>query len=63
MLVGVGGPVASPFYFHLHGYPSDYWRFTPQALHVLLESYPNRLVGWHGPRRRPANVWALALRP
>jgi len=54
--------VASPFYFHLHGYPSDYWRFSPQALELLLASYPSRVVGWQGPSRRPAHVWALAFR-
>jgi SAM-dependent methyltransferase len=54
--------LACPFYFHIHSYPSDYWRFTPEALRLLLEDYPHQLVGWHGPARRPANVWALALR-
>jgi SAM-dependent methyltransferase len=54
--------VSCPFYFHIHSHPSDYWRFTPQALHVLLEDYPSRIVGWHGPPKRPAGVWALALR-
>jgi SAM-dependent methyltransferase len=53
---------ASPFYFHLHAYPSDYWRFAPEALELLLEPYPSKLVGWHGPPTRPANVWALAFR-
>jgi SAM-dependent methyltransferase len=54
--------VSCPFYFHIHSYPSDYWRFTPQALHLLLEDYPQRLIGWHGPARKPLNVWALAFR-
>jgi SAM-dependent methyltransferase len=54
--------VACPFYFHQHNYPCDYWRFTPDALDVLLEPYPIRVVGWHGPARRPANVWAAAFR-
>jgi SAM-dependent methyltransferase len=54
--------VASPFYFHIHAYPSDYWRFTPEALELLLEPYPSQIVGWHGPATRPANVWALAFR-
>jgi SAM-dependent methyltransferase len=54
--------VSCPFYFHIHSYPSDYWRFTPMALEVLLERYPNKILGWHGPARRPANVWALAFR-
>jgi SAM-dependent methyltransferase len=54
--------VSCPFYFHIHDYPSDYWRFTPEALEILLQGYPHRLLGWHGPKTRPANVWALAFR-
>lgn len=54
--------VCCPFYFHIHNYPSDYWRFTPEAYHLLLEKYPQRMVGWHGPKKRPASVWALAFR-
>src|SRR5262249_25684487 len=54
--------VACPCYFHLHGHPHDYWRFTPDALKLLLEEYPSKIVGWHGPASRPANVWALAFR-
>ena len=54
--------VACPFHFHIHDHPSDYWRFTPDALRMLLADYPNRLIGSHGPRTRPANVWALAFR-
>jgi len=54
--------VACPFYFYIHSLPGDYWRFTPQALELLLDQYPSKLSGWHGPPKRPANVWALALR-
>jgi SAM-dependent methyltransferase len=54
--------VACPFYFHLHAHPHDYWRFTPEALELLLGPYPSKIVGWHGPAERPANVWALAFR-
>jgi len=54
--------LACPFYFHVHSYPSDYWRFTPEALELLLEDYPSKVVGWQGPPTRPANVWALAFR-
>jgi SAM-dependent methyltransferase len=54
--------VACPFYFYIHQYPSDYWRFTPNSLEMLLEPYPSRIVGWHGPAKRPANVWSLAFR-
>ncbi len=54
--------VSCPFYFHVHAYPCDYWRFTPQALEFLLEPYPSVILGWHGPEQRPLGVWALAFR-
>jgi SAM-dependent methyltransferase len=54
--------VSSPFYFHIHHHPNDYWRFTPQALDLMLERYPQRILGWHGARNRPENVWAVAWR-
>ncbi len=54
--------VSVPFHFHIHCHPCDYWRFTPDALKVLLEDYPSKLVGWHGARGRPENVWAVAYR-
>lgn len=51
-----------PFYFHIHAHPNDYWRFTPESLKLLLDRYPSKIIGWHGPRTRPANVWAVAFR-
>ncbi len=54
--------VSCPFNVEVHDYPSDYWRFTPEAFAVLLEDYPSRLIGWHGPDERPENIWSLAFR-
>jgi SAM-dependent methyltransferase len=54
--------LACPFYFYIHAFPSDYWRFTPAALELLLTDYATTIVGWHGPCRRPINVWAVAFR-
>ena len=54
--------MSCPFYFHIHEHPSDYWRFTPDALALLLRRYPHKILGWQGPATRPANVWALAFR-
>jgi SAM-dependent methyltransferase len=54
--------VSCPFSVRIHNYPSDYWRFTPEAFEVILRNYPNKILGWHGPPRRPENVWALAFR-
>jgi SAM-dependent methyltransferase len=54
--------VSCPFNVMIHNHPSDYWRFTPEAFEVLLEDYPRRILGWHGPDERPENVWSLAFR-
>jgi SAM-dependent methyltransferase len=54
--------ISCPFYFRIHQYPQDYWRFTPAALEVLLEDYPSKILGWHGATQRPAHVWAMACR-
>jgi SAM-dependent methyltransferase len=54
--------LACPFYFKIHNYPADYWRFTPRAFELLLEDYPSKIIGWQGPAHRPAHVWALAFR-
>jgi SAM-dependent methyltransferase len=53
---------AVPFHFHVHAYPSDYWRFTPEAVDLLMERYPTRLLGWHGAARRMTCVWAVGFR-
>jgi SAM-dependent methyltransferase len=54
--------VSCPFYFHIHNHPSDYWRFTPEALDVLLQNYPTRILGWQGNAKKPLHVWAVAFR-
>jgi SAM-dependent methyltransferase len=54
--------VSCPFYFRVHNHPGDYWRFTPMALETLLEDYPSKILGWHGAKNRPAEVWSLAFK-
>jgi SAM-dependent methyltransferase len=54
--------LSCPFYFHIHDHPKDFWRFTPEAYELLLKDYPHKILGWHGPAKRPASVWALAFR-
>lgn len=53
---------ALPFYFQVHAYPSDYWRFTPEGLDLMLEPYSARLLGWQGADRRMNTVWSVAFR-
>jgi SAM-dependent methyltransferase len=55
--------VSCPFHLHIHAYPNDYWRFTPEAFRLLLDRLPTKIVGFHGPPKRPLDVWALAAGP
>jgi SAM-dependent methyltransferase len=55
--------ISTPFYFHIHGYPSDYWRMTPACLERLLEPLPTRLIGYQGPATTPHTVYALGIKP
>jgi len=52
--------VSCPFHLHIHAYPNDYWRFTPEAFRLLLDRLPAKLIGFHGPAKRPLDVWAVA---
>ena len=54
--------LSTPFHFRIHQFPHDYWRFTPAAYEALLERYPSKIIGWHGSKNRPANVWVIAFR-
>jgi SAM-dependent methyltransferase len=52
-----------PFHLHIHSYPNDYWRFTPEAIRLLLDRLPSKIIGCHGPSKRPLAVWALGAGP
>jgi hypothetical protein len=49
--------VSTPFLVRLHAAPSDYWRFSPDGLRVLLESggFTDVSVGSWGNRRAVAS--------
>ncbi len=51
--------ISAPFYFHIHNYPSDYWRFSPAAFELLFAQANTRIVGWQGSAKRPLNSWVI----
>jgi len=51
--------ISAPFYFHIHNYPSDYWRFTPEAFELLFGGATTRILGWQGSAKRPLNTWVV----
>jgi SAM-dependent methyltransferase len=49
-----------PFSYRVHGFPSDYWRFTSSGIHEILSKFPNKMVFAVGPRLKPAFIFAVA---
>jgi SAM-dependent methyltransferase len=54
--------VTTAFDIGIHGFPDDYWRFTPRALARLFEPFPTVLYGWQGHPKSPRLVFALGLK-
>lgn len=54
--------LTSPLNFRIHGYPDDYWRFTPSCLRRMLEPYGGRVVGWQGHAAFPHTVMSMAVK-
>lgn len=42
--------------FPIHGYPNDYWRFTPEGFRSLLKPFDVSHVGYHGLREEMPNT-------
>jgi SAM-dependent methyltransferase len=51
--------VTTAFGFDIHGFPDDYWRFTPQALARLFEPFEGVIYGWQGHGKAPRAVFVL----
>jgi SAM-dependent methyltransferase len=49
-----------PFECRLHGFPSDYWRFTASGVHLLLSDFPDKIIFALGPSAKPAFIFAVA---
>lgn len=54
--------LASVMDFPIHHYPSDYWRFTPEAFRFLLQGFEDGCVGWQGADFHPHTVFAVAVK-
>ena len=46
----------------IHAYPSDYWRFTPEAFRRLLEPFSLKLVGYQGLAYNPHLVFGIGFK-
>lgn len=46
--------------FPIHGYPSDYWRFTPEAFRALASDFARVMIFSCGPKDFPHTVCGVA---
>jgi SAM-dependent methyltransferase len=54
--------ITSVMLMGIHGYPDDYWRFTPEGLRVLLEGFDDVDVGSMGSPEAPFWVFGIGAR-
>src|SRR5213595_665721 len=54
--------VSTPLLLGIHGYPNDYWRFTPEGLRVVLEAFDDAWVAGIGDPEMPLAVVGVAAR-
>ncbi len=54
--------LSSVMLFGIHGYPSDYFRFTPEGFRVMLDGFDDVRVCGVGHRDIPREVFAVAAR-
>ncbi|MCL5773829.1 MAG: class I SAM-dependent methyltransferase [Firmicutes bacterium] len=54
--------MSSVMNFPIHDYPSDYWRFTPEAFKFLLNKFPVKIIGIQGNPDHPHTVLAVGIK-
>jgi SAM-dependent methyltransferase len=52
--------MSSVWYFPIHAYPDDYWRFTASGFSTLLQDFHPLSVGMCGLKRLPHTVFGVA---
>ena len=48
--------------FPIHGYPNDYWRFTPEAFRSLATDFARAMIFFCGPKEFPHTVCGVAAK-
>jgi len=54
--------ISSQMDFHIHGYPNDYWRFTPNGFRSLLSACREVHVFTQGKRNNPHTVVGIGFK-
>ena len=53
--------MSSVMNFPVHGYPNDFWRFTPEGFRSLLNVFTGQFVGHTGPDAFPHSVVGIGF--
>lgn len=54
--------VSSVFFFQIHSYPFDYWRFTPYCFSRLFSDFDVTLIGAQGNPEFPVSVFGIGIK-
>jgi SAM-dependent methyltransferase len=54
--------ISSVMWFPIHGYPQDYWRFTPEGFRLLLSSFDEQWVTGVGHPELPTQIIGVAAK-
>jgi SAM-dependent methyltransferase len=54
--------ITSVMLIGIHGYPNDYWRFTPEGFRLLLDGFDDVDVAWMGDPNSPFWVFGIGTR-
>jgi SAM-dependent methyltransferase len=54
--------MSSVMYFPIHGYPQDYWRFTPEAFKSLLKPFTLSFSGFVGESVVPHTIMGVSFK-
>lgn len=46
--------ISSVMNFHIHDYPQDYWRFTPEGFRSLLKGFQSSIISFAGESNFPS---------
>lgn len=51
-----------PMHFPIHNYPHDYYRYTPEAIRVLTNSFQVKFIASQGPFEIPHTLFCIAFK-
>jgi SAM-dependent methyltransferase len=54
--------ISSVMNHHIHNYPFDYWRLTPEGFKSLLKPFPSSFVGYGGDKHFPHTVVGIGFK-